>query len=318
MFKIILPLLAIFVLANASDYSRANSASAEALRGLDCEFEDCTPVAPPPPKIIVKEKVIYKDRPVIVEKEKVIYRDRPIIIQKEKVIYRDREVQRATKPVHQSQKRESKRLYNKTFDIPVIGVVGSSFYTRTEHFHIEDDKVKARNISYNSYLKSQSRPAWASMRLKNGKELFLNKYDGTIPYYRESMTQISFHVELPREVISNDTTIVALPKKSFKNTSGNVEEFATCSFNDFVPNDSKLQSIVSLNGKDYLDVKCTVVLYNYNTQGNENNEIQNMIQSDSFSFIPVYRVFPDTRKGSKKAVLGNTLKKFVYARELDN
>ena len=317
MFKIMLSLLSVFVLVNGSDFDRAISASANAMGSLDCEFEECSK---PEPKVIVKEKVIYRDRPVVVEKvvvkEKVVYRDKPVEV--EKVVYRDREVQRAPEPAHQSQRRESKRLYNKTFDIPVIGVVGSSFYTRTEHFHIEDDKVKSRNISYNSYLKSQSRPAWASMRLKNGKELFLNKYDGTIPYYRESMTQISFHVELPSEVISNDTTIVALPKKSFKNTSGNVEEFATCSFNNFVPNDSKLQSIVRLNGKDYLDVKCTVVLYNYNTQGNENNEIQNMVQAGSFSFIPVYRVFPDTRKGSKKAVLGSTLKKFVYATEFDN
>lgn len=61
----------------------------QALKGLDCEFEDCNKKSEP--KVIVKEKVVYKDRPVekVVVKEKVVYRDRPV----EKVVYRDRPVQ---------------------------------------------------------------------------------------------------------------------------------------------------------------------------------------------------------------------------------
>jgi len=306
MLKITLSLLTLVAIASASDYSRANSAAADALRGLDCEFEDCTPKVSKPiePKVIVKEKIIYRDRPVEVEK----------VIVKEKIVYRDKPV--VVTNTNQVKTQNNGRVYNSSFDVPVIGVTGSSFYNKVEYFHIEDDKVKPRKQAYNSYLKTQSRAAWATMKLKNGKSLFLNNYDDTIPYYRESMMQINFHVELPKKVIAHDSVVIALPKKVFKNNSGQAEEYSSCSFNNFIPNDSSLQKEINLSGKNYLDIKCTVVLYNYNTQSNVNNEIQSMVQTESFDFIPVYRVFPPVRKGSKKAILGSKLKKFVFLSEI--
>ena len=50
----------------------------QAMHDLDCEFKDCTQKVEP--KVIVKEKIVYKDRPVekIVIKEKVVYKDRPV------------------------------------------------------------------------------------------------------------------------------------------------------------------------------------------------------------------------------------------------
>ncbi len=56
--------------------------SQQAMQGLDAEFEDEKPA--PVVKTVVKEKVVYKDRPV--EVEKVVYKDRVV----EKVVYRDR------------------------------------------------------------------------------------------------------------------------------------------------------------------------------------------------------------------------------------
>ena len=49
-------MLSVFVLLNGSDFDRAISASADALGGLDCEFEDCSK---PEPNVIVKEKLPY-------------------------------------------------------------------------------------------------------------------------------------------------------------------------------------------------------------------------------------------------------------------
>ena len=307
MLKITLSLLSIAMLANASDYSRANSAAADALNDLDCDFEDCSKKVVVQPKVIVKEKIIYKDRPV----EKVIYRDREV----EKVVYRD-------KPTSKKQTTtisdKNKRIYNTTFDIPVIGVTGSSFYNNIEYFYIAEDKVKIRKAYYNNYLKTQSIASWAEMRLKNGKLLFLSKYDNTIPYFRENITQIKYHVELPESVIAKDSTIVSLPKKIYKDTRGYAEEYSSCSFNGFVPHDSNIQSTIKLNGKKYLDIECNVVLYNYNLDDNNaNREIQSMLKTESFNFIPTYRVSPPIRKGSKKAILGKNLKKFIFAKELE-
>jgi hypothetical protein len=317
MFKIALSIVALLAIANGSDYERSNSAAKEALGGLDCEFEDCKK---PEPKVIIQERVVEK--PVIVEhviiKEKIV--EKPVERVVEKVVYKDRPAQEAVQvETIAAPTSTSKRIYDASFDIPVIGVEGSSFYYNMDKFYIADDKVKTRNISTNNnYLKSQTRPSWARMSLKNGNSLFLSKYDKTIAYHRDNFTQINFHVELPEGAISNDTTIVSLPTKSFKNTSGYVNEYSTCTFNDYLPNDDKLQSVVQLNGKNYLDVKCTVDLYNYNTQDTSvNTEIQNMVQSESFEFIPVYRVFPPVRKGSKSAVLGSSLKKFVFANEIE-
>jgi len=124
MLKIVLILFSLVFSLNASEYDRANAAASKAFSSFDCEFEDC-PKEVPKPQIIIKEKVVYKDRPVIVEKivqkEKVVYRDKPVIVhkvvEKEKVVYRDRPVQKskpvavAKEPVHIS----SNRVYHKAF-----------------------------------------------------------------------------------------------------------------------------------------------------------------------------------------------------------
>ncbi len=80
--------------------------SQQSLKGLDCEFEDCNKKTEP--KVIVKEKVVYKDRPVekVVVKEKIVYKDRPV----EKVVYRDRPVEKK-----QPQQAVNGRNYNKLF-----------------------------------------------------------------------------------------------------------------------------------------------------------------------------------------------------------
>ncbi|QSZ41150.1 hypothetical protein GJV85_03160 [Sulfurimonas aquatica] len=104
MLKIIFLLLAFFIFSSASDYTRSNSASASALKGLDCEFEDCSE---PEPKVIVKEKVILK--------EKVVYRDRPVEVIKEKVVYKDRPVETVQKVVEVSDNVVAGRTYNKAF-----------------------------------------------------------------------------------------------------------------------------------------------------------------------------------------------------------
>jgi len=159
MFKVILSLLSICILASASDFSRANSAAADAMRGLDCEFEDCTPPPPPPPKVIVKEKVVYRDRPVVVEKEKVVYRDRPIIIQKEKVVYRDRpavepQAEPTPKPILKT-KAIAGREYNKAFfdvhtatQAPMLDYIK---YTKRGSFDVEQfadtvSKIKEKGV----------------------------------------------------------------------------------------------------------------------------------------------------------------------------
>ena len=321
MLKITLSLLTMATLATASDYSRANSASADALRGLDCEFEDCSPKFSKPvePKVIVKEKVVYRDRPV----EKIVYKDRPVevekIVVKEKVVYRDRPKPTTVVAPEEipAPAQADKRVYDAVFDIPIIGVTGSSFQYYYHHFYVDDDRVKVRKPSNNKYLKTQSRASWAAMTLKNGKSLFLSKYDNTIPFFKYSMTQMNFHVELPAKVISNDKTVVALPKMSYKNDAGYAEEYSTCSFNGFVPSQNILQKEVSLHGNKYLDVKCTVLLWDYNlARTDANSEIQSMVESESFEFIPIYRVYPPVRKGTKKAVLGSTLRKFVFAKDI--
>ena len=314
MLKITLSLLTIVILANASDSSRANSAATDALKGLDCEFDDCSEkvIEQPKPKVVVKEKIVYKDKPVekIIVQEKVVYKDREI----EKIVYRDRPIPKTVEPVAPDKNR---RIYSITFDIPVIGVTGSSFHNYIEYFYIDEDKVKIRKASYNDYLKTQSLASWAEMTLKNGKLLFLSKYDDTIPYFRENITQIKYHVELPDSVIAEDSTIVSLPKKVYKDTRGHAEEYSSCSFNGFVPHDSNIQSTIKLNGKKYLDIECNVVLYNYNLADKYANiEIQSMLKTESFNFMPIYRVSPPIKKGSKKAILGKNLKKFLFANEI--
>ena len=65
MWKVLLILSLGFILGFGSDYERANSASRDALKGLDCEFEDCSK----------KPQVIIKEKQVVVEK--VVYKERP-------------------------------------------------------------------------------------------------------------------------------------------------------------------------------------------------------------------------------------------------
>ena len=80
MLKIALSLLLMFIMLQASDYTRANAAAKESLKGLDCEFDEC-PKEAPKPQIIIQEKVVYVEKPVVVEREvvveKVVYKDRP-------------------------------------------------------------------------------------------------------------------------------------------------------------------------------------------------------------------------------------------------
>jgi len=105
MLKIVLSLLSVFVLANASDYSRANAAAKDAFKDFDCEFGDC-PKADPKPQVIIKEKVVIKEVPVEVEK----------VVVKEKIVYRDRPAAQEQKVVSVAEpKAVAGRVYNKAF-----------------------------------------------------------------------------------------------------------------------------------------------------------------------------------------------------------
>ena len=83
MLKVIVLLLSLFVFLNASDYIRANVAAEQALKNLDCEFDDC-PKEAPKPEVIIKEKIVVKEVPVVVEKvvieEKIVYKERPVVV----------------------------------------------------------------------------------------------------------------------------------------------------------------------------------------------------------------------------------------------
>lgn len=110
--SIILTSLLVFSLqANDSDKWQQFH-SEKALEGLDSEFEDSKPAKP---KVIVKEKIVYKDKPV--EVEKIIYKDKPVEVEKivevEKVVYRDRPTKEAlnTPEPKQSTQRKYNTLY---------------------------------------------------------------------------------------------------------------------------------------------------------------------------------------------------------------
>lgn len=157
MFKIILSLLSVFVLVNGSDFDRAISASANAMGSLDCEFEDCTK---PEPKVIVKEKVVYRDRPVVVEKvvvkERVVYKDKPVEV--EKVVYRDRVIEKASTP--KPTKAITGRMYNKAFfdvhtqsQAPMLDYIK---YTKRGSFDVEqfaDTVSKIKEKGAKVYIK---------------------------------------------------------------------------------------------------------------------------------------------------------------------
>ncbi len=99
-------ILGYFTIAGASDYERANQAAKEALKGLDCEFEDCKKEEPKP-KVIVKEKIVEK--PVIKEvvKEKVVYKDR--------IVYKDKPKEEIKQKKPQEPKTIGGITYNKAF-----------------------------------------------------------------------------------------------------------------------------------------------------------------------------------------------------------
>ncbi|MDD5157714.1 fibrinogen-like YCDxxxxGGGW domain-containing protein [Sulfurimonas sp.] len=82
MIKIVTLVMSLYILVGASDYSRANAASKEALKGLDCEYGDCPKVEE---KIVEKPVIIFVEKPVVVEKvivkEKIV--DRPVYIEQE-------------------------------------------------------------------------------------------------------------------------------------------------------------------------------------------------------------------------------------------
>ncbi len=93
--KILITLSILFLsqLSAESDFDRANRVAAESAKNLDCEFEECKPE---PPKVIIKEKIVVKEKkvPVFIIKERVVYKDRPVekVVVKEKIVYRDRPV----------------------------------------------------------------------------------------------------------------------------------------------------------------------------------------------------------------------------------
>lgn len=82
MLKLLPPSLLLLSLVNASDYDRANQAAKEALKGLDCDFDDC-PKEAPKPQVIIKEKIVEK--PVVIIQEKVVEKvvEKPVYIERE-------------------------------------------------------------------------------------------------------------------------------------------------------------------------------------------------------------------------------------------
>jgi hypothetical protein len=71
----------------ASEYSHSSSAAKDALKKLDCEFEDCTPKPALKPKVVEKvvEKVVIKEVPVEKIVEKVVIKEVPV----EKVVTKE-------------------------------------------------------------------------------------------------------------------------------------------------------------------------------------------------------------------------------------
>jgi hypothetical protein len=302
-------LLSSMVLAAEPTWSEFKAS--QALKELDCEFKDCTPKQP---EVQIVEKTVIIEKPVIIEKE--VIKEVPVEKVVEKVVYKESPVVKEN-PVQQKQKvviDGSQRIYDAKLDIPIIGVEGDYMYQKVEGFMVKDDKVVAIDPTYNPYIKMQHTASWANAKLKDGKKIFLSSFNETIPYHRENYTQINFHVELPDSVIADDSTVVTLPKAKYDNTTGSAEEFASCRFNGFVPKNSDLQKTVQLNGKNYLDVACTICLYDYKPSS---NDVVNMVKSETFEFMPDFRVHPPVRKGSKEAVVGANLKKFVFASELE-
>ncbi|MDY0117128.1 MAG: fibrinogen-like YCDxxxxGGGW domain-containing protein [Sulfurimonadaceae bacterium] len=88
MLKVLSISLIAFVLVSGSDYTRANSASKEALQGLDCDFDDCPK---PEPKVIIQERIVEKPVEKIIIQERIV--EKPV----EKIIIQERVVE---KPVY--------------------------------------------------------------------------------------------------------------------------------------------------------------------------------------------------------------------------
>nr|WP_321266416.1 hypothetical protein [uncultured Sulfurimonas sp.] len=137
MLKIVLLIMSVFLLLDASDYSRANSAAKEAFKDFDCDFGDCPKPAPEP-------KVIIKEVPVVVEKEVIV----------EKVVYKDRPVEEVVAAVQEEPNVVSGRTYNKAFfdvhtksQAPMLDYIK---YTTRGSFNVEQyvdtvEKIKEKN-----------------------------------------------------------------------------------------------------------------------------------------------------------------------------
>ncbi len=135
-----------------SDFDRANAAAEKASKGLDCEFEDCTPKKP---KVIIKKQYV----PVVVVKEKIVTKEVPVekIVEKEKIIYRDRPapVIAETIPAPVSKKAVTGRTYNKAFfdvhtktQAPMLDYIK---YTTRGSFNVDQfadtvSKIKERDV----------------------------------------------------------------------------------------------------------------------------------------------------------------------------
>ena len=103
MLKIVFALLSVFILAQASDYTRANDAAKQAFINLDCDFDDC-PKEAPKPQVVIQERVVYVDKPVVVEK----------LVEVEKVVYKEKPVEVAVAKI-QPTKAVAGRTYDKAF-----------------------------------------------------------------------------------------------------------------------------------------------------------------------------------------------------------
>ena len=202
MLKSILISLILSISINASDYDRANSSSKEALRGLDCEFEDCTPKES---KVVYKEKVVIKEVPkeVIVEKVviKEVIKEVPKEVIVEKVVYRDRPVK--TKPTVLASNESS--LKSNLDDWEEADAMFLSESLSTNGFIY--DKKFIKNINNSLTKSNNSMPLYCNARKGNFQNITvvmnkpLKNYDAIVKYqsyienYHISIGKIKFSVE---------------------------------------------------------------------------------------------------------------------------
>jgi len=143
-----------------ADYSYSDSGAAEALKGLDCEFEDCSEQKP---KIQVLEKQVIVEKKVIVEKPVIVIKEvvKEVEVEKivEKVVYRDRVVSPTKQKPIKKELATSDITFNKAyFDVhtntqaPMLDYIS---YTKRASFDVNFfadtvSKIKERNI--NAYV----------------------------------------------------------------------------------------------------------------------------------------------------------------------